>query len=80
MKSSYSIEPMRSPVPAYSGSSKSMTSGFTLAMPSASFTVFENSRSTITILASAWSKMNPMVAASSRVLMVLSTPPVIGTP
>ena len=57
-----------------------MTSGFTLASASASFITLENSRSTISTLASPWSSEKAMIAASSRVLSVLSTAPVIGTP
>ena len=57
-----------------------MTSGFTLASASASFITLENSRSTITTLAPAWSSEKAMIAASSRVLSVLSTPWHIGTP
>ena len=57
-----------------------MTSGFALHSASASFITLENSRSMMTTLASAWSSEKAMIAASSRVLSVLSTPCVIGTP
>ena len=57
-----------------------MTSGFTLASASASLITFAYSRSVISTLASAWSRVKARIAASSRVLSVLSTAPVIGTP
>ena len=54
--------------------------GLGLASASASFTSLENSRSAISTFDSAWSIWNATTAASSRVLMVLSTAPAIGTP
>ena len=58
----------------------STTSGWTLAMASASVTTRWNSRSTSSTLVSLWSRMKAIIAASSRVLSEFSTPPVIGTP
>ncbi len=57
-----------------------MTSGFALAPAIASFITVAYSRSTISTLVSAWSSVKARIAASSRVLSVLSTAPVIGTP
>ena len=57
-----------------------MTSGRALASFSAAATTAENSRSTMSALASPWSSMKAIAAASSRVLSVLSTAPHIGTP
>jgi hypothetical protein len=51
-----------------------------LHIDKASFITLENSRSMMTTLASAWSRENAMIVASSRVFSVLSTPCVIGTP
>ncbi len=57
-----------------------MTSGFTPAWVRAGPMMRANSRSVITTLASPWSRQKAMIAASSRVLRVLSTAPAIGTP
>ena len=56
------------------------TSGRALASFKASAIRRENSRSTISALASPWSSMKASAAASRRVLSVLSTAPHIGTP
>ncbi len=57
-----------------------MTSGARSSSARAAATVVENSRSVISTLASQWRRMNAMVRASRRVLMVFSTAPSIGTP
>ena len=58
----------------------STTSGWTLAIASASVMTRWYSRSTISTLVSLWSRMKAIIAASSRVLSEFSTAPVIGTP
>jgi hypothetical protein len=57
-----------------------MTRGFAFAAARAGAMVFENSRSVIRTFASPWSREKAMMDGSRRVLSVLSTPPVIGTP
>ncbi len=57
-----------------------MTMGFTVAAASAGPMTLENSRSVMRTLAPPWSRQKAMIAASRRVLRVLSTAPVIGTP
>src|SRR5690606_12480885 len=75
---------MRSPGPSWTGSSTSTTNGGSppaaSSCASACATTGVNSRSTISTLAPEWRSWNAIVAASSRVLIVLSTAPVIGTP
>src|ERR1700693_6013551 len=80
MKRSYSAPPMRSPEPEYSGSSTSITNGFSLRAASARATVPENSRSVIRTLAPPCSSMKAIASASRRVFSVLRTAPAIGTP
>ena len=58
----------------------SMTRGFASVCASALSTIPANSVSVIRIFASACFSMNAIVSASSRVLSVLRTAPVIGTP
>ena len=58
----------------------SMTIGVALVSASAASTIGANSRSVISALASPCSRMNAMVAASSRMLSVFKMAPVIGTP
>ena len=58
----------------------SMTSGGRSIRASASVTTDENSRSASNALVPLCSRMNATVAVSSRMLMVLSTAPSIGTP
>ena len=74
------MRPSRSPGPAYSGSSTSITIGFRSTFSSAPAIVPENSRSVMSAFASPWFSMNAIASASSRVLSVLSTAPAIGTP
>ena len=57
----------------------STTSGGLRIRESASATTGENSRSVSSTFAPPCSRMNATVAASSRMLMVLSTAPSIGT-
>ena len=49
-------------------------------LANAGFTTGENSVSVMSTFASPCSSMKAIASASSRVLSVLSTPPVIGTP
>ena len=74
------MRPSRSPGPAYSGSSTSITSGFCCDLSSAAAIVPENSRSVMIAFASPWSSMNAIASASSLVFSVFSTAPAIGTP
>ena len=58
----------------------STTSGWTVAIASASVATRWYSRSTISTFTSLWSRMKAIIAASRRVLRQFSTAPVIGTP
>ncbi len=71
--------PSRFP-PGPSTSAMSTTSGFAAVCASAFSTIGANSVSVTSTFASACFSMKAIVSASSRVLSVLSTPPVIGTP
>jgi hypothetical protein len=79
MKASYSISPTQSPVVS-SASSTSTTRGGCLHSFSAWTMTGANSRSTNSTLAWAKSSMKAIVAASRRVLSVLSTAPSIAGP
>ena len=51
-----------------------------MASARACFITPENSRSVISTLVSAWSRVKAMIAASRRVFSVFSTAPAMGTP
>jgi hypothetical protein len=61
-------------------SSMSITSGRVPSISNAFSIVGENSRSVMSTLASPCSSWNAIASGSSRVLMVWSTAPIIGTP
>ena len=78
-KASYSFSPRNVP-PSCSASSTSITSGLDLHSASAFPTVAENSRSVKSTFASPWSSMKAMASASSRVLSVFTTAPIMAGP